>query len=84
MDNLIALVTGANTGIGKEIARQLADAGHTVYVGARDPGRGKAAVAEVGGDARLLVLDVTDAASVAAAVRAVPALDILVNNAGVS
>jgi NAD(P)-dependent dehydrogenase (short-subunit alcohol dehydrogenase family) len=84
MDNLIALVTGANTGIGKEIARQLADAGHTVYVGARDVGRGKAAVAEVGGDARLLVLDVTDAVSVAAAARAVPALDILVNNAGIS
>ena len=84
MDNLIALVTGANTGIGREIARQLADAGHTVYVGARDPGRGKAAVAEIGGDARLLVLDVTDAASVAAAARAIPALDILVNNAGVS
>ena len=34
MDNLIALVTGANAGIGSEIARQLADAGHTVYVGA--------------------------------------------------
>ena len=51
---------------------------------ARDPGRGKAAVAAIGGDARLLVLDVTDAASVAAAARAVPALDILVNNAGVS
>src|SRR5580700_5386465 len=84
MDNLIALVTGANTGIGKEIARQLADAGHTVYVGARDANRGKAAVAEIGGDARPLVLDVTDGASVAAAAQAVPALDILVNNAGIS
>jgi NAD(P)-dependent dehydrogenase (short-subunit alcohol dehydrogenase family) len=84
MDNLISLVTGANNGIGKEIARQLADAGHTVYVGARDADRGKAAVAEIGGDARLLVLDVTDAASVAAAARTVPALDILVNNAGIS
>ena len=38
MDNLIALVTGANKGIGKEIARQLAAAGLTVYVGARDAG----------------------------------------------
>jgi NAD(P)-dependent dehydrogenase (short-subunit alcohol dehydrogenase family) len=84
MDTLIALVTGANKGIGKEIARQLADAGHTVYVGSRDADRGAAAVAEIGGDARLLVLDVTDAASVAAAARAVPALDILVNNAGIS
>lgn len=84
MDTLIALVTGANKGIGKEIARQLADAGHTVYVGSRDADRGAAAVAEIGGDARVLVLDVTDAASVAAAARAVPALDILVNNAGIS
>ena len=84
MDTLIALVTGANKGIGKEIARQLADAGHTVYVGSRDADRGAAAVAEIGGDARVLVLDVTDAASVAVAARAVPALDILVNNAGIS
>ena len=84
MDNSIALVTGANTGIGKEIARQLAAAGLVVYVGSRDAGRGKAAAAEIGGDARPLVLDVTDPASVADAAREVTALDILVNNAGIS
>jgi NAD(P)-dependent dehydrogenase (short-subunit alcohol dehydrogenase family) len=84
MDNSIALVTGANKGIGREIARQLAAAGHTVYVGSRDAGRGKDAVADIGGDARLLVLDVTDADSIAAAARQVPSLDILVNNAGIS
>jgi NAD(P)-dependent dehydrogenase (short-subunit alcohol dehydrogenase family) len=83
-DNSIALVTGANKGIGREIARQLAAAGHTVYVGSRDAGRGKDAVADIGGDARLLVLDVTDAGSIAAAARQVPSLDILVNNAGIS
>ncbi|HTU72476.1 MAG TPA: SDR family NAD(P)-dependent oxidoreductase [Trebonia sp.] len=84
MDNLIALVTGANKGIGREIARQLAAAGHTVYVGSRDAGRGEEAVAGIGGGARLLVLDVTNGNSVAAAAGQVPALDILVNNAGIS
>jgi NAD(P)-dependent dehydrogenase (short-subunit alcohol dehydrogenase family) len=84
MDNSIALVTGANKGIGKEIARQLADRGLTVYVGSRDPGRGKQAVEEIGGDARLLTLDVTDAVSIADAARQLVALDILVNNAGIS
>jgi NAD(P)-dependent dehydrogenase (short-subunit alcohol dehydrogenase family) len=84
MDNSIALVTGANKGIGKEIARQLAGAGLTVYVGSRDAERGERAVAEIGGDARLLVLDVTDAASIAEAASQVGTLDILVNNAGIS
>ena len=84
MENSVALVTGANKGIGKEIARQLAAVGLTVYVGSRDEARGGRAVGEIGGDARLLVLDVTDAASIADAARQVGTLDILVNNAGVS
>ncbi len=84
VDNLVALVTGANKGIGKEIARQLADAGLTVYVGSRDAARGERAVGEIGGDTRLLVLDVTDDASIADAARQVGTLDILVNNAGIS
>ena len=84
MDNSIALVTGANTGIGKEIARQLAGAGLTVYAGSRDAARGQQAVEEIGGDARLLILDVTDPASIADAASQIGALDILVNNAGIS
>jgi NAD(P)-dependent dehydrogenase (short-subunit alcohol dehydrogenase family) len=79
----VALVTGANTGIGKHIAHQLATAGVTVYVGSRNAERGRAAVAEIGTGARLLVLDVTDAASIAAAASQVSKLDILVNNAGI-
>ena len=84
VDNLVALVTGANKGIGKEIARQLAGAGLTVYVGSRDAARGERAVEEIGGDTRLLVLDVSDEASIAGAARQVGTLDILVNNAGIS
>ncbi|SEN04229.1 SDR family oxidoreductase [Actinacidiphila rubida] len=78
-----ALVTGANKGIGREIARQLAAAGLTVLVGSRDPGRGRQAVEEIGGRARLLELDVTDPGSVAAAASQVEHLDVLVNNAGI-
>lgn len=79
-----ALVTGANSGIGKEIARQLLKSGLTVYVAARDAARGQAAVDELGDRARLLVLDVTDGKSVAAAAEGADTLDVLVNNAGIS
>jgi NAD(P)-dependent dehydrogenase (short-subunit alcohol dehydrogenase family) len=83
MNDFTALVTGANKGIGKEIARQLVAAGFTVHVGSRDPERGQRAVDEIGGGARLLVLDVTEAASIAQAARQVQDLDVLVNNAGI-
>jgi NAD(P)-dependent dehydrogenase (short-subunit alcohol dehydrogenase family) len=78
-----ALVTGANKGIGREIARQLAAAGLTVYVGSRDAERGRRAAAEIGDDARPLTLDVTDTRGIAEATRQLDALDILVNNAGI-
>ncbi|MFJ4438542.1 SDR family NAD(P)-dependent oxidoreductase [Streptomyces sp. NPDC088923] len=80
-----SLITGANKGIGFETARQLIAAGHTVWLGSRDPERGRAAAEKLG--ARALVIDVTDDASVAAAVRTVEeagtGLDVLVNNAGI-
>jgi NAD(P)-dependent dehydrogenase (short-subunit alcohol dehydrogenase family) len=78
------LITGANKGLGKETARQLVAAGHTVYVGARDEARGRAAAEELG--ARFVHLDVTDDASVAAAYTQVEdggGLDVLINNAGI-
>jgi NAD(P)-dependent dehydrogenase (short-subunit alcohol dehydrogenase family) len=77
-----ALVTGATGGIGLHIARQFAERGWAVLVGARDAARGKQAAAQVGG--RPLVLNVTDAGMIAAAAATVPELDVLVNNAGIS
>ncbi|MEM7168626.1 MAG: SDR family oxidoreductase [Pseudomonadota bacterium] len=84
----IALVTGANRGIGKEVARQLAqDHGLDVLVGSRDLERGQAAAKQIGKDAVALQLDVSDQDSVTAAFAQVEevfgCLDILVNNAGV-
>lgn len=79
------LITGANRGLGRETARQLVAAGHTVYLGARDEARGRAAAAEIG--ARFVRLDVTDDASVTAAFARIDAdggLDVLVNNAGIA
>lgn len=78
------LITGANKGLGFETARRLVDAGHTVYIGSRDPERGRRAAERLG--ARTVALDVTDDASVAAAVLVIEAgggLDVLINNAGV-
>lgn len=90
-DGRVALVTGANKGIGLETARQLGRRGMTVLVGARDPARGEAAAGQLrdeGLDARFVQLDVTDSASIAAAARAIAAapgrLDVLVNNAGIA
>lgn len=79
----VALVTGANGGIGKETARQLVAAGFTVYVGSRNRERGLAAANDIGGSARSISLDVTDAVSVAHAVESVGVLDVLINNAGI-
>ncbi|GAA0553032.1 MULTISPECIES: SDR family oxidoreductase [Streptomyces] len=83
MNDRTALVTGANKGIGKDIARQLGAEGITVYVGSRDAERGRRAVEEIGGGARLMVLDVTDPESIASAAARLDRLDILVNNAGI-
>ncbi len=82
MSTHTALVTGATGGIGLHIARQFADRGWTVLVGARDPARGAEVAAQLGG--RPLLLDVTDAGTIAAAAGTVPELDVLVNNAGIS
>ena len=76
------LITGASRGLGFEAARQLAGAGQQVWVGARDISRGEQAADAIGG--RFVQLDVTDDASVAAAVDTVGGLDVLVNNAGIS
>lgn len=91
MDRKIALITGANKGIGLEIARQLGRAQARVLIGARDPGRGLAAAEQLrreGLDAEFIELDVTHEASVHRAAAAIGErhgrLDILVNNAGIN
>ncbi|MET7648857.1 SDR family oxidoreductase [Streptomyces sp. NPDC005426] len=86
----VAVVTGANKGIGREIVRQLAARGLTVYLGARDEQRGGDAAQALradGLDVRFLHLDVTDETSVALAAKRLGeeagAVHVLVNNAGV-
>ncbi len=87
-DKPVALVTGANQGIGLQIAKDLVTHGFTVLVGSRHLDRGEAAAKEVGPDARALQLDVTDQASIAAAAARIRnelgRLDVLVNNAAIS
>jgi NAD(P)-dependent dehydrogenase (short-subunit alcohol dehydrogenase family) len=90
-DKKIALVTGANKGLGLEMSRQLGQAGVTVVMAARDAVKGEAAAAKLraeGLDAHFLKLDVTNRADYAPAVafldRTYGRLDILINNAGIA
>jgi len=90
MTQKIALVTGATRGIGLETARQLAQQGVQVIVGARELAKGEQAAKVLQGEglaAEAVAIDVTDAASIAAAAKEVERkhgrLDILVNNAGI-
>ncbi len=84
----VALVTGANKGIGLQIAKDLATHDLTVLIGSRDLERGKEATKGIAGDARAVQLDVTDRSSIAAAESRIKSelgrLDVLVNNAGIS
>ena len=86
-----ALVTGANKGIGREVVRRLAAEGFSVWLGARDAGRGTRAANELraeGLDVQWVEIDVTRDESVAAAVRSLSRqcshLDVLMNNAGIA
>src|SRR5260370_28693880 len=90
VDKKVALVTGANKGIGKAIVQGLARDGFIVYPGARNPERGRAAAAELKADdaVHFVQLDVTDPASVRAAAQTIASepgrLHVLVNNAGIT
>jgi NAD(P)-dependent dehydrogenase (short-subunit alcohol dehydrogenase family) len=87
-DQPVALVTGANKGIGLPIAKDLAVHGFTVLVGSRNLERGSVAARGIDGDAHAIQLDVTDQASIQAAAKRIRdefgRLDVLVNNAGIS
>jgi NAD(P)-dependent dehydrogenase (short-subunit alcohol dehydrogenase family) len=91
-DKPVALVTGANQGIGLQIAKDLVSHGFTVLVGSRNFARGEAAARTIDktidGDARALQLDVTDQASISAAATRIRdefgRLDVLVQNAAIS
>ncbi len=85
------LITGANKGIGFEIARQIGRAGHLVLLGARNATLGEAAAAALtadGVDARFMHIDLGNPATIQAAATAIDAkhgrLDVLVNNAGIA
>jgi NAD(P)-dependent dehydrogenase (short-subunit alcohol dehydrogenase family) len=87
-DIQVALVTGANQGIGLQIAKDLMAHGFIVLVGSRNLERGEAAAKEVGPDAHALQLDVTDLASITVAAERVGKefgrLDVLIQNAAIS
>ena len=84
----LALITGANQGVGFQVAKELAANGLAVLVGSRDLARGEAAAKEIGAGAVALQLDVTDGASIAAAAERIRKefgrLDLLIQNAAIS
>ena len=84
----VALVSGANRGIGREIGRQLTERGITTILGSRDEEKGRAAAEGMYGDVRVRQLDVTDEKGIAQLARDIEKefrrLDVLVNNAGIS
>ena len=86
--NKVALVTGANTGVGFQVAKALATNGYTVYVGARDLQKGEAAASKIGNAAKAVQLDITDTETINKAVAKIQEefgyLTLLVNNAAIS
>ncbi len=87
-DKPVALVTGANQGIGHQIAKDLVAHGFIVLVGSRNLARGETAAEDIGPEAHALQIDVTSQASIAAAAKRIRdtfgRLDVLVNNAAIA